>query len=615
MGLLDGIPEDQDKQPKDDARKGLADAEAFAEAVAAKLADNPEVAHKIIEFLSEQTQLLKVQQEHLQNEHALRISILRSQARESKLRRTGIWLRIAQQIFLVVMAAFIIAGILLMIRDAVTSRRIMIDPFESPPALAATGLNGKVLASSLRDAVSRIQAANRSSAAHLGLSNALTQDIAIDVPQAGPSFGELRRLLRSRFGHDQHIDGDLVQTESGKFALTVRSAELPSKTFTDEPRNLDKLLTQAAEYVYAESQPSLWSAYLVASGRHEEAIRFAKGAYATVKSSERPYLLDAWADALTAIGAAGALPEALSMYRQAVRLKPDFWSAYGGIMFSLSALGEEEGTVSTGEQMLRAAGGRPGRAPEIDYMSYDSAIRDLPAERAEQLASTTGAGSENLRIAEIEVQMHDSEAAAMWINSTSVDDKNARDVAQAMFDRALLAEEAGDLEAAAREWDRFASQYANPAVSSAHAKYMCSAALTYEKTGQPAKADAAIDAVGRLTFVDCARFRGDLLDLRGDWAGAQEWYAKAVQLAPSIPSGYYAWGVALAKHGNLSAAEAKLNDAHGKGPHWADPLKAWGDALLKQGNSKAALAKYDEALKYAPNWTQLKQARQAAHGT
>jgi hypothetical protein len=38
------------------------------------------------------------------------------------------------------------------------------------------------------------------------------------------------------------------------------------------------------------------------------------------------------------------------------------------------------------------------------------------------------------------------------------------------------------------------------------------------------------------------RFRGDVLDLRGDWTGAQQWYAKAVELAPSIPSGYFATG-------------------------------------------------------------------------
>ena len=69
--------------------------------------------------------------------------------------------------------------------------------------------------------------------------------------------------------------------------------------------------------------------------------------------------------------------------------------------------------------------------------------------------------------------------------------------------------------------------------------------------------------------------------------------------------------MALAKHGDLAGAEAKLKDANQRGPHWADPLKAWGDVLGMRGQANGALAKYDEALKYAPNWKELKEAREA----
>ncbi|MGO9932705.1 MAG: tetratricopeptide repeat protein [Steroidobacteraceae bacterium] len=617
-------PENEDKQPKADAQGALADAEAFAEGVAAKLADNPEVAQKIVQFLSEQTHLLKVKQQHLQNEHELRLLLLRGQTHESKLRRTGIWIRMVMLLFLAVMAAFIVAGILMMIGGAATSRNIVIDPFESPPALAANGLNGKVLASSLRDQLWRIQAVNRSAAERLALSNPWTHDIALEAPETGVSLGQLERLLKRRFGHDEHIGGDLMQTESGALTLAVRGAGVRPKIFTGDPQSLDKLMTEAGEYVYRESEPALWTEYLVADGRYDDAIRFARGAYATVDPGERPYLLAVWADAIAGNGDSGALRDALSMYREAVRLKPDFWTAYGSIMFSLAALGEEEGTVQTGEQLMRAAGGRPGRAPEIVYQSYDAAIRDLPRVRAEQMADVQtrsriggdarGAGAENLQVAETDVQMHDIEAAAILLKTASFDEGHAHNAAQATIDRALLAEETGDLDAAARQWDQFVSEYASPAVSASFADHMCSAALTYEQTGQQAKADAAINAVGKLTFVDCERFRGDLLDLRGDWTGAQEWYAKAVQLAPSIPAGYYSWGVALAKHGQFESAAAKLKDAHQKGPHWADALKAWGDVLAKQGKIKDARARYNEALKYAPNWKQLKAAARAAQG-
>jgi predicted Zn-dependent protease len=140
--------------------------------------------------------------------------------------------------------------------------------------------------------------------------------------------------------------------------------------------------------------------------------------------------------------------------------------------------------------------------------------------------------------------------------------------------------------------------------------YNCFVAPAEEAAGHRDKAEAVLKTGG--TFVDCYRFHGDILDGRGDWKGAQEWYSKAVELAPDLPAGYYSWGVALAKHGDLAGAEAKLRDANQRGPHWADPLKAWGDVLVKQGNAKGALVKYDEGLKYAPNWKQLKEARQAA---
>ena len=131
-----------------------------------------------------------------------------------------------------------------------------------------------------------------------------------------------------------------------------------------------------------------------------------------------------------------------------------------------------------------------------------------------------------------------------------------------------------------------------------------------EAAGHPEKADAALKALTH-RYVDCERFRGDILDHRSDWAGAQRAYADAVALAPDLPAGYYSWGMALSRHGDLAGAAAKFKEASQRGPHWADPLKAWGDVLVKQGNTKEALAKYDTALKYGPHWKQLKEAREA----
>jgi tetratricopeptide (TPR) repeat protein len=225
-------------------------------------------------------------------------------------------------------------------------------------------------------------------------------------------------------------------------------------------------------------------------------------------------------------------------------------------------------------------------------------------------------GADILIIAQLDVQLHEVDTARLRLTTAVWNPKYHPDLAQVDFTQALLAEEVGELDAAAKSWDDFAAVYgADMVVATLAPSNICWAAPTYEKTSQPAKADAALDApmktVGISTYIDCYRFRGDVQDLRGNWTDAQEWYAKAVKLAPSIPSGYYSWAIALAKHGDLAGAATKLKDANQRGPHWADPLKAWGDVLVRQGHTKEALAKYDEALKYASKWKQLHEARDA----
>jgi tetratricopeptide (TPR) repeat protein len=622
-GLLGGILGGEDDKSDATAPAARAAAEAFAAAVAAKISGNdPEVARKTVEFLSEQTQLLKAQKECLKDEHALRLAHLRNQVRAENTRQIGMRVRIGLHAVIALVAIGIAIGAAIMIHDAVRSRSVVIDAFDIAPNVAAQVPSGKIVAAGLLDVLTRIQAATRSGAEHRSLSSAWTNDIAIDVPETGISIGQLERTLKARFGRDQHIDGDLAQSESGGLALTVRGTGILPKTFIGEARHLDKLLTQAGEYAYGQSQPGLFAAYLANNDRNDEAIRFSQAAYARADSSERPYVLNYWGNAIAGRGAEGAMREALPLYREALRRKPDYWTAYNNIMYALNGLGDEEGLVRVSEQLVLAAGGRPGRAPEHEYQNYDRTVWDLPAERAEAIADveshsgigTTGSagGAENLQIAQYEAQMHDVEAATLRLNTTPVDAKYVPDVAQATFVRALLAEEKSDPKAAAQEWDAYVEAYANPSVRTNDPHTICFAAPSYEKTGQSAKAEAVLNAVGTLTLVDCYRFRGDILDLRGDWPNAQAWYAKAVKLAPSIPSGYYSWGMALARHGDLDGAAEKFMSANQRGPHWADPLKAWGDVLIEQHQEKKAIEKYDEALKYAPNWTELKAVRDAA---
>jgi hypothetical protein len=195
-GMLGGILGEEEEKPEVEAPESLAGAEAFASAVAAKLAGNdPEVARKTVDFLQAQTRLLNVQKEHLEDEHALRLAHLRHELGEENIRRFGLRLRVGFQIFVALVATVIGIGAAIMIRDALNSRSVVIDPFEIAPNIATQVPSGKIVAAGLLDVLTQIQAANRSSAEHRALSNAWTNDIAIEVPETGISFGQLERLL------------------------------------------------------------------------------------------------------------------------------------------------------------------------------------------------------------------------------------------------------------------------------------------------------------------------------------------------------------------------------------------------------------------------------------
>ena len=615
-GLLGGLLGGEEEKGESEAAAARASAEAFAAAVAAEQAKHhPGVARATEAFLDEQRLLLRSQREELTEQRPLRLSHLKSHSREGKLRRFGQRIRNGMQVATALVFALIGLGLGVMVYDAVTARSVVVEPFDTPPALLARGLSGKVVAGGLLDQLTRLQAATRANVAKRHLSNAWTGDIKVEVPETGLSLGDIDRMLKARFGHDLHIQGDLVQTDTGGLALTVRGDNLLPKVFSGGPGDLDTLTTRAAEYIYGQSQPGLFVQYLVSAGRNADAVAFAKAAYATTSAEDRPYLLNEWANGL---GNTGAPPQAsLPLYREALKQKPDYWTAYNNVMNAQWLLGDEEGAWRTGESMRQAAGGRPGRAPEVYYANWDTLAWNLQAWRAGAVADAaanqgvgTAVSAQGPLIADMDVRLHEPADAEFQLQTAQGDAKDPTIAAVTHFIHGRIATEVGDGARAAAEMEAFAAAYADPEVSNNYPGYLCWVAPAEELAGHPDKADAALKPGGR--FVDCYRFRGDILGHRGDWAGAEKAYAEAVAIAPDLPAGYYSWGVALARHGDLAGALVKLRANNQRGPHWADPLKAWGDVLARQGRWKEALAKYDAALKYAPSWAELHQARDAA---
>lgn len=582
------------------------DPHAAALAMGAARAD-PALASRAATYFETQSRLVAIQTEHLHEQREVALSHL-------KLKRTAERLRVAAQLFIALIATLVAAYILVMVHDAFTSRAVIVDPFDAPPALAAGGLSGKVIAGGVLDELTRLQLATQSSAAKRGLQNSWGADLRVELPETGLSLGDIDKFLKSRFGNDIHIGGDLVQTPSGTLELTVRGDGVVPKTFTGPVTDLHGLTRQAGEYIYGQTQPALYAVYLAHAGRSQEAVAFSKTAIVTAAPEERPYIYNAWAGALGDIGA--PVQESLALERAAIALNPDYWTAYQNASLYARTLGDEEGAWKLAETMRAQAGGRPGAAPEIAYATSDYLTQNLLAARAALIADAelhAGVGSNvagnNALIAALDVDLHDAED--LRLRQETFDLQDPYTAAIAHYIKARLAEDANDTATAAREMEAYATANANPAVSYGDTSYNCSLAPPEEAAGHPDRADAAIKAGGH--FVDCYRFKADSLDHRGDWPAAQRAYAEAVAMAPDLPSAYYSWGLALARHNDLPAAMEKFAAAAARGPYWADPLKAWGDALAKQGDTAGAAEKYQAALAFAPSWPELKAARAALH--
>ncbi len=628
-GLLGGVLGDEDEKPETEAPQALAGAEAFAAAVAARLSSSDrDVARDTSVFLKRQAELLELQTEHLRDEHALRLEHLAHQSHLLLGQRLGQLIRLAFQVVIALVVIVVGAGIVVMLHDAFTSHSVVIDTFNAPAGLAARGMTGTVVASDIFNELDRLQAATRGSdlaQQKRSLSNGWSNEVRVDVPETGVSLGEISQLLRARFGHDLHIGGSLVETAAGGLALTVSGGNLVPKTFTGGADDLDKLVVTAGEYVYSQFQPALWAHYLVEANRCSEAVPFIASRYDDGDDSSRASILADWAEcrlrAAEPSPSATLVREVVGVYREAVELDPHYGYAYAAEESALVGLGDEEGAWRVGQAFRKAAGpelsrlaarGEPALFLSDIFLTHDlrAGLEGLIADaQANGGVGSVTNGSNTPYIAFVEARLHDRTAAELTVQALAASGAWA---SQIHAIRVLVDGELDEMAQAATEMQAPGSLPSVTRYNGVLTGYFCQLARVEDSAGHPDEVDAMLASPLAAHLVDCQRFRGDILDHRGDWAGAQQAYAQSVALAPDLPAGYYSWGVALARHGDLAGAIAKLRAANQRGPHWADPLKAWGDVLVKQGHRRDALSKYDEALEYAPNWAELKQARETA---
>ena len=317
-GLLGGLLGGEDEAPEPVAvGEARAGADAFAAALAADQAKHdPSVARAAEAFLGEQSRLLIEQRQELSEQRALRLSHLRSQSQEGRLRRFGQRIRNGMQVFTAVILTAIGVGLAVMIYDAFTSRSVVVEAFKAPSALAARGFTGDVVASGVLDGLQKLQDATRSTDKSLNTTSAWSSDVKIEVPETGVSIGEDQPAPCTSASATTCISAAIwfrpraCGSALGGLALTVRGDGVPAKTFQGAAGDLDKLTTQAAEYIYGRSQPVQYAIYLEGADRNADALAFIPAAYARADGDEaRAKLAHRWANAYAGLNQAAKAAE------------------------------------------------------------------------------------------------------------------------------------------------------------------------------------------------------------------------------------------------------------------------------------------------------------------
>lgn len=493
---------------------------------------------------------------------------------------------------------------------------LVIDAFSVPAEFAQHGLTGEVVANRVLDRLTALQNGTTTIRAAQSFDNSWGNDIKVEIPETGISFGEFYHYLREWLGHESHLSGEVVRTADG-ITLTARVSGNSGVSFAGTEAELDRLVEAAAEDVYNQTQTFRYAIYLDSHGRGGEAIGVYKNLAMTGSGKDRPWGYVGWAH-----HAYDTEPNDLAMrlVETAYAREPDNPVVVGEIALyeldrshpekALSRSNETLSILANPDQPLISASGVLVQREEYearkaaltgDFGAAVPTLKDVVDNRE------TGQPTSPI-LAEYQVGHHDLAAARATLGQPA-----QRNVFGGLYNGiyAIAAGMAADSEA--EDWPSvlarrralvpLAQKYAGTHFRALTLTVPLTA-MADAKLGHLAAAEAEIAATPADCY-DCLRARARIAALGGQDARAQWWFTRAAAAAPAIPFAYADWGEALLASGKPDAAIAKFAIANQKGPRFADPLEMWGEALMAQRRSDLALAKFEEADKYAPGWGRL----------
>lgn len=508
----------------------------------------------------------------------------------------------------------------LLVWDATRYQGLKIDPFSVPPELAERGLSGEAAAGLLLDQLVAMQAQTESIRAPGSYDIDWGDSIQVQIPQTGVSIGELQRFLRQWLGQETRISGVIYRTHDGLLAVTARTAGTAGATFRGTEAELDTLMLRTAEGVYERTQPYRYTAYLQANGRAEEAVEvFAR--FRNERTREAAWAYRSWG--LYHLSR-GEIAEALEKYQHALEIDPQMGVTWWAAMQAWGGMSRPEEALEAARQTQGTLRGQAARdvSPDAVVMlrnwaayterelrgDYLGLLQGLRAE-ADRGAAAFGRTEQfdALREAIALAGLHDTAAALARLESVQPPPDAPPDPAVLLAEAAVAmargrhGEAVDRLQAATAV---FGGANAAPLTRRAISPTL---AMALARAGRLEEAEAVV-AETPTDCHACLMARGEVAARAGRHDEAEQHNQAAVRLAPSIPSGYAAWGEARVLRGDLEGALEMFREAQRRGPRWADPLKFEADVLMRRGDSRMAARRYGQAAERAPEWGALRLA-------
>lgn len=506
-------------------------------------------------------------------------------------------------------AVIIVAGVLW---SATQYRGLTILPFSVPPALEERGLTGAAVASRVLDRLAEMQTVTQSMRAANTYADSWGDEVAVEIPQTGVSAGELWRFLRSWLGEEIRITGELVLDGDG-YRVTARAGGQPARVIMAETGEIYAALDDAADAIFAQTQPYRYAVYLLDSQRNDDARAAFERLLASGTSTDRR-----WAAAgLTGLYMEEGDPErAVAIGENALELYGEFGLLHANLFQVYDTLGQPGRAL----HHLRLATRHLRGGDEYNPADRDAMLVSLEGElllRSHEYGEAARYFTEAIRRRpEIADELRWQLAYAhTWMYETARGQEIFARLPQFEALPGLPAADDFAFDAAMQLEDTPVWQEQWPAVREAIAnvpeefregviinRYPV-VAIAFARAGQLEEARALMAGLPEGNYyVDLTR--GYIDGLMGD-ATASTRLERLIERAPELAYGELFWSDIHRQQGDAGSALDLLVAAHRKAPGWADPLKEMGDVLAGEGQHRAAAHRYRQAAERAPRWGAL----------